>query len=231
MDAPSMLPQCHCALPFCGKAPGGATKVRIVNGERLEYPEFIDAHHVYGKHIGPVWYICHECHMGHHFGDPDTMRLTPVYDADLGKWYVRRSDGKAGWLVVYNEHADPIPFDDALPDATDFLDALSVQRYSDWLLSREVVDLSRAYGGETEEFRDFIIDACDLSPKSAGAWIRNRIAYGALQGEGVEYIGITRGVQVARLVATGHDLCGLMHDLRTMPREQFDSTYPTGGTR
>lgn len=63
LNAPSMDPQPFCS--WCGKAPGGPNKVRIVEGVRLEYPEGIDAHHVAGR-PGPVVYLCHECHMHHH---------------------------------------------------------------------------------------------------------------------------------------------------------------------
>jgi hypothetical protein len=67
LRAPSMDPQPFCALPDCGKAPGGPMKVRIVDGKRLEYPDGIDAHHPFGR-PGPVVYFCHACHMAHHDG-------------------------------------------------------------------------------------------------------------------------------------------------------------------
>ena len=63
----SMAPQPWCCLPWCGHAPGGMDKVRIIDGVRLTYPEGIDAHHPFGR-PGPVVYICHECHMAHHDG-------------------------------------------------------------------------------------------------------------------------------------------------------------------
>jgi len=63
LKAPSMEPQPFCA--YCGKAPGGPTKVHIVEGKRVEYPDLIDAHHVAGR-PGPVVYLCHECHDHHH---------------------------------------------------------------------------------------------------------------------------------------------------------------------
>ena len=220
-DAPSIPRQPHCSLPWCGRT-----------GK-------IDMHHVIprsqGGHDGPQLPICHECHMQHHSDSGFRLAFiytSPVSDPSNYGWFATRRNGAAGWLRVYDEACDVVPFDDPLPDDTVFHDALAIQRHTDWLLSREVLNLSRSYNGAYADFRDFIIESCDLSPKSAGAWIKNRCDYGALEGHGVEHIGITRGVQVARLVSNGHDLATVMRDLRTMPREQFDSAYPTtGGTR
>lgn len=83
-DRVSMQPQCYCALPWCGTAPGGPNKVRIIGGQRLEYPASIDAHHVDGGHTGPVVYWCHTCHMQHHHKSAIAVEWTD------GTWQARR---------------------------------------------------------------------------------------------------------------------------------------------
>jgi hypothetical protein len=97
-------PQPFCCLPWCGKAPGGPLKTYVVNGERVSYPEGIDAHHWQGHHKGPVKYLCHDCHMAHH--QLADMRLT--FGTIDGKPYVYRADGAEGFVreaTVFDEIA------------------------------------------------------------------------------------------------------------------------------
>lgn len=89
--APSMEPQPFCSLPWCGKAPGGAEKVRVVDGQRLTYPERMDAHHPHGR-PGPVIYVCHDYHTAHHDG---RFRFDAAY-LD-GRWLA--SAGADTWLA------------------------------------------------------------------------------------------------------------------------------------
>lgn len=102
IEAPSMEPQPWCCLPWCGRAPGGPNKVRVVGGKRLEYPEGIDAHHPFGR-PGPVVYVCHECHIKHHDG---RKRLGIDYDQEDSEWYVAYADGN-GFRVRPLVIADP----------------------------------------------------------------------------------------------------------------------------
>ena len=77
------------------------------------------------------------------------------------------------------------------------------------------------------DIEEWCVDELSISPKGVGGWLTKRLSYGALEGHGVEVLGVTNGYKVARIVEAGHDLAQVMYDFTTMPRAQFDETYRT----
>lgn len=204
-----MMPQDFCALPWCGRAYGAPYK----KGPDGEYPEGIHFHHWYGReHSDLGGYICKECHADHH----DGRRVLNVAWAG-GQWIVEEDSDTWTGLVV----ADP---DDPLHGLGSKIRRLADEaKHHDYALSRLLLSV-KAPRADIEEF---CVDELGISPKGVGGWLTKRLSYGALEGEGVDTLGVTNGYKIARLVEAGHDLTQLLEHFYSMPRAQFDEEYRT----
>jgi len=207
----SMQPQPFCALPWCGKAPGGAMK----QGPDGEYPEYIDFHHAYGReHSDLGVYICHDCHMAHHDG---TRRLNLAWS---GGWIVEGLDG--GWysLVVYDPDDVTGGFGSrirAIMDST---------RHSDW----EVARMLAAIRAPRSDIEEWCVDELGISHKGVGGWLTKRLTYYTVLKDytkewAVEDYGVTNGYRLAKLIQDGAPALEVLSDFGTMPRAQFDEQY------
>lgn len=203
MDWPSMDDQPFC--PVCGKT-----------GK-------LDGHHVVhrsqGGEDGPIIYICRSCHAQHH----DVGDIAFAWD---GEWYWKdKISNKVTRFRIYDPQHDPVPFDEP-DDLWGELQHLLVLALKLDYLTAEKLDALVGFYGDRKPVEEGMVDTLDFNPKSVKSYLTKRLRYYSLVGEGVDEIGVTAGCRLAKLVDEGHDSNTLVSDWLTMPREQFDATYP-----
>ncbi len=226
MQYPSMEPQPCCSLPWCGRSFAGPLKRYHVTdhltGEKrtVEYPAGIDAHHVMEEKVGPVVYLCHECHMKHESSEPLSF---DYYDS---QWHVAREDGLYAPLFVHNPYADSIPV-----ETEEVLDTLAQSirelKFSadqmDYFLSRELAEAEKKLKGDRKQLAEWCIENLDISPRSVDSYLSKRISYASLP-ESCSTLGITNGYKVWQL-SQKYPLDEVLADYTSMSRSQFNEQY------
>lgn len=207
MQAPSMERQPFCALPWCGKT-----------GK-------IDAHHVIprsqGGAIGPLVYICHECHMKHHGEHP----LDFDYDPD------QNDEGWGVWegpewnpLVIYDETRDQEALcAEELLDWSELDEMMHLHDAQDYLIGLDLADKDKRVGNR-RELAEMVAERYNISENAVEGWISKRINYASLPKKAA-CLGITKGYLVFQLTKAGHDFNTVYADLCSMPRSQFNAQY------
>lgn len=210
MQAPSIPPQPHCAIAWCGST------------------DCVEGHHVVfrsqGGEDGPTVPLCRRCHDRIH----SAQEIELSYEHEM--WWAHDVVSREKEpLRIFNAYADdPIPFD---PDASlgqtghEIRELVASGATVDYYLGSRLNDALIKFHGNRKELEEWIADNLDLSPKSIPSWLTKRLTYGKLPDTTeIHALGITKGYLVAKL-SEEHDLWQIVTDIYSMPRSQFNAAY------
>ena len=175
--------------------------------------------------------LCKACHGAH-----DSYKWKPVpYDdewdvevCDLGLLeslgYRGALDDNPHYSLMFDDGTNP----DTMPDygeddIRELAECFDLAAKSDYLIGVQLIKMDKKMS--RADLTQVVIDTLNIKEGSAPAYITKRIAYGRLQGEGIETLGVTKGYLVSQLCAEGHTLSDVLHNIQTMPRAQFDVQY------
>lgn len=220
MDKPSVPRQPYC--PVCGRA-APLTEHHIVARSQ-------------GGEYGPTVYLCGDGVSGcHGLAEAEMLHFDYVELSDEWLYLLLDEPTKyehtvlhKGWkpLHLYDPVRDAEP---VYPEEAAAVAIASVKRawldvnYHEFAYCRMLADLEHHFPSRAE-FVEAVADMLDIAPSAAGSYVKKRLAWASLPVDAAP-LGVTHGYRVYQASQTA-PFEEVLRDWQTMPRLQFEQTYP-----